>query len=137
MNKSTPPLLTIVGLILSYAVAFGLGRTTVYLRQQSLTFGNASPLFFFAVWSLAKILLAVCVLSLYTWAMPNLAPWAVLGIVIVGLLIDLVPVIYWLPFGLPTAFLSPILSNRAYVISAGGWTAVAGRLTLVKRQSKA
>ncbi len=126
-------LLSFIGLLATYAIAFGLDRWIEFLRDQNSRGGIPTSMYLFlSTWAVANIILAICVFSLYTWALPKLERWAVWAIVILSLLISLIPVIYWLPLGTPTLYLTMFLTNRAYMVSVGGWIAVAGIFTLLK-----
>lgn len=135
MKRKTTLTITIITLIATYAIAFGLDRWTDYLRH-SVSQAAVSPNVLLASWSFANLVLSVCVLSLYTWAFPRLAPWAIYGIVVTGLFIDFVPVLYWLPLGSPTLFLSQLMTVRGYFLSVGGWKAIAGIFTLWRRKAE-
>ena len=133
-KKSWLHLLSFIGLFVTYGVAFGLDRWTEYLRQpDAFVFG---PPYLLWSWALGNIVLAACVLSLYTWLMPKLGRWAIWFMVILGLLINFVPVIYWLPLGRPTMFLSVVLTRRGFLISVGGLTAIAGLITILRKRTK-
>jgi hypothetical protein len=139
MNRKTwVHLLALIGLLATYGLAFGLDRRVQSIREGLAVFFE-SPDALMWTWSLANILLALCVFSIDTWVMPRIDRWAVWSIVILGILINFIPVLYWIPFwyqsNLDTSFLSLFLSNRAYVSLVGGFTAVAGLFTLFRKKT--
>ena len=136
-NKNRMHWFALIGILATYAIAFGLDRWIQYSRERLSMLATGVDLL---MWSyvLANIILAVCVLALYTWVMPYLSRWAVWIILIFGLVVNLIPVLYWLPFGLnlniDPSFFSLFLANRAYASLVGGFTAIAGLITLLRRQ---
>jgi hypothetical protein len=125
-----------IGLFTTYGIAFGLDRWSEYLRQPNASF-MSNPPYILWTWSLANIVLAICVFTLYTKALPRLDPWAIWMIIFLGLLIDFLPVLYWLPLGSTLSeFLALSLTRRGYLISVGGFTTIAGVFTLFREKQQ-
>jgi hypothetical protein len=132
-NKIQVYFFSFVGLFTTFGIAFGLDRLSEYLRQPSSSFMGTPYILW--TWSLANIVLAICVFTLYTKALPRLDPWAIWVIVLLGLLINFFPVLYWLPLGRTLSeFIVLALTRRGYLISVGGFIAIAGVFTLLKKK---
>jgi hypothetical protein len=134
-HKIVQPLLSFFALLVIYGIAFNLDRYTEYARHEFSR--TASPYQFMWSWTLANLLLALCVFFYYTWVMPKLFSWAIGCIVILGLLIDLIPVLYLSPLLNPPPFLFRMPSfviYRGYFFSVGALTAMAGIFTLFRKR---
>jgi hypothetical protein len=125
-------LLSLIGLLIIYCAAFGLDRLAEYTKRL-LSF-SANPIPGLWAWSGSNILLTLLVFLFYRWAMPKLHPLIIWGIVIVGLLIDFLPVLYFSPlttinlFSISLPYL--MRGTRGYFILVGALTAIAGIFTL-------
>ncbi len=133
-------LLACISLLVIYGVAFGFDRLTEYTQRLSGIYFDPIP--GLLTWSASNILLVLLVFLFYRWAMPNLYRWIIWVVVILGLLIDFLPVLF-LPFSplmtltlfshpLPAVLGVPYLLGgaRGDFILVGALTAIAGVFTL-------
>ncbi len=139
-KKSQGNLLSFIGLLAIYGIAFGLDRLTEYTQRLVGMYAMPTPALW--VWSMSNIILALLVFGFYRWAMPNLYRWFIWAIVILGLLIDFLPVLTFSPLMALTLFSQPLLywlgvpyllgGVRGYFLLVAAFTAVAGVFTLFR-----
>ncbi len=136
-NKLGRPLLSLLGLLVLYGIAFSLDRWMEYARQINTRYFN--PFIPLWSWLFSNIILALCIFSFYRWALPNSGRRAIWFIIILGLLIDFVPVLFFFPSFQPlfsirfiSLSLPFIIVDGSYFILAGALTAMAGIFTLFR-----
>ncbi len=135
-------LLSFISLLVIYGVAVGFDRLTEYTQRLSGMYFDPIP--GLLTWSASNILLVLLVFLFYRWAMPKLYRWIIWVIIILGLLIDFLPVLF-LPFSplmtltlfshqLPAVLGVPYLLGgaRGDFILVGALTAIAGVFTLFR-----
>ncbi len=136
-------LLSFISLMVIYGVAFGFDRLTEYTQRLSGIYFDPIP--GLLTWSASNIILVLLVFLFYRWAMPKLYRWIIWVIVILGFLIDFLPVLFLLPYSplmtltlfshpLPAVLGVPYLLGgaRGDFILVGALTAIAGVFTLFR-----
>jgi hydrogenase/urease accessory protein HupE len=113
----------------TYAAAFGLDRLFAYLRE-----GTSAALFTPSVqfwsWSLDNLVIAGGVLVFYEWAVPHLERWALWLVLVLGLLVNFIPVFYLLIHSSLAQLLMPFMTIRPVLSSVGAFSAAAAVLGL-------